>query len=41
MKNIQLYHCSHGQLLEQTRAILFQDNAPKRFWGEAILTSLI
>lgn len=29
----------NGHLLDQTRALLFQNNVPKKFWGEAILTA--
>ena len=29
----------NGDLLEKTRALLFQKNVPKSFWGEAILTA--
>nr|KYP41064.1 Retrovirus-related Pol polyprotein from transposon TNT 1-94 [Cajanus cajan] len=29
----------NGHLLDQTRALLFQNHVPKRFWGEALLTA--
>ena len=29
----------NGHLLDQTRAMLFQNKVPKRFWGEAVLTA--
>nr|KYP63246.1 Retrovirus-related Pol polyprotein from transposon TNT 1-94 [Cajanus cajan] len=29
----------NGHLLDQTRALLFQHEVPKRFWGEAVLTA--
>lgn len=29
----------NGHLLDQTRALLFQRNVPKHFWGEAVLTA--
>ncbi|KAK2433017.1 putative mitochondrial protein [Trifolium repens] len=29
----------NGHLLNQTRALLFQNNVPKSFWGEAVLTA--
>lgn len=29
----------NGHLLDQTRAMLFQNKVPKKFWGEAVLTA--
>ena len=29
----------NGHLLDQTRALLFQHEVPKRFWGEAVFTA--
>nr|KYP54945.1 Retrovirus-related Pol polyprotein from transposon TNT 1-94 [Cajanus cajan] len=29
----------NGHLLDQTRALIFQNNVPKIFWGEAVLTA--
>ena len=29
----------NGHLLDQTRALLFQNHVPKKFWGEALLTA--
>jgi len=29
----------NGHLLNQTKALLFQNHVPKKFWGEALLTA--